>query len=77
MTSALAHLALAIHGVCQNTEPFQPQTLAGSAALERLVVELYACRLSTRDIESGFRYQQTSAAGSQLHLQCYLWTSFS
>lgn len=63
--TAEGRIGLAIPQVRQSTEPFQPHTLAAvrsrSAELERLVVELYARGLSTRDIEDTFRDQETGA----------------
>jgi putative transposase len=63
--TAEGRVAVAIPQVRQSAEPFQPQTLAAvrgrSAELERLVVELYARGLSTRDIEDTFRDQQTGS----------------
>jgi len=63
--TAEGRIGLAIPQVRQSAEPFQPQTLSAvrgrSAELERLVVELYARGLSTRDIEDTFRDQQTGS----------------
>jgi putative transposase len=63
--TAEGRIGLAIPQVRQSGAAFQPQTLAAvggrSAELERLVVELYARGLSTRDIEDTFRDQQTGA----------------
>jgi transposase-like protein len=61
--TAEGRVNVAIPQVRQSEELFQPQTLAAvrgrSAELERLVVELYARGLSTRDIEATFRNQET------------------
>jgi putative transposase len=63
--TAEGRVEVAIPQVRQSADPFQPQTLAAvrgrSAELERLVVELYARGLSTRDIEATFRDQQTGS----------------
>jgi putative transposase len=63
--TAEGRVEVAIPQVRQSAESFQPQTLAAvrgrSAELERLVVELYARGLSTRDIEDTFRDSQTGA----------------
>jgi putative transposase len=64
--TAEGRVGLAIPQVRQTEEPFQPHTLAAvrgrSAELERLVVEMYARGLSTRDIEDTFRDQETGAS---------------
>ena len=63
--TAEGRVGLAIPQVRQTPEPFQPQTLAAvrgrSDELERLVVEMYARGLSTRDIEDSFRDRETGA----------------
>jgi putative transposase len=63
--TAEGRIGLAIPQVRQSTESFQPQPLAAvrgrSAELERLVVEVYARGLSTRDIEDTFRDHETGA----------------
>jgi putative transposase len=63
--TAEGRVEVAIPQVRQSAEPFQPQTLAAvrgrSTELERLVVELYARGLSTRDIEQTFRDQATGS----------------
>src|SRR5579859_1073644 len=63
--TAEGRVGLAIPQVRQTPESFQPQTLAAvrgrSDELERLVVEMYARGLSTRDIEDTFRDRDTGA----------------
>lgn len=63
--TAEGRIGLAIPQVRQSDTLFQPQTLSAvrgrSVELERLVVELYARGLSTRDIEDTFRDQETGA----------------
>jgi transposase-like protein len=63
--TAEGRVALAVPQVRATDEPFHAQTLAAvrgrTAELERLVVELYARGLSTRDIEDAFRNPQTGA----------------
>lgn len=61
--TAEGRVPLAVPQVRETAEPFHTQTLAAvrgrTAELERLVVELYARGLSTRDIEDAFRDRQT------------------
>lgn len=63
--TAEGRVPLAVPQVRATDEPFRAQTLAAvrgrTAELERLVVELYARGLSTRDIEDAFRDPQTGA----------------
>lgn len=63
--TAEGRVPLAVPQVRATDAPFHAQTLAAvrgrTAELERLVVELYARGLSTRDIEDAFRDPQTGA----------------
>lgn len=63
--TAEGRVSLAVPQVRATDEPFHAQTLAAvrgrTVELERLVVELYARGLSTRDIEEAFRDPRTGA----------------
>lgn len=63
--TAEGRVPLAVPQVRATDEPFHPQTLDAvrgrTAELERLLVELYARGLSTRDIEDAFRDPQSGA----------------
>jgi putative transposase len=63
--TAEGRVPLAVPQVRETAEPFHAQTLDAvrgrTAELERLVVEMYARGLSTRDIEDAFRAPQTGA----------------
>ncbi len=61
--TAEGRVSIAIPQVRDTDEPFHPQSLAAvrgrTEELERLVVEMYARGLSTRDIEDAFRDPET------------------